>query len=814
MSDNLAHTYHMPTGFIKSKPYNYLKIAKWKPGTKTDTGLPLIESPIPLTCVVPGSGYRTYKDNDKNDLTFEVRDDGSESFDAIKEQSYIFAGGDQFVIQSVSKNVDLVSTATVTASQRVNADFKRLRNPTTFLDGDMDDGKSDEVFTPIEDLFDWFFAPYQEGEGDLLFQPVLEGYFPARGYKRPSNIDGDQLLTLVKQTWPGTIIYGFGNYIIFQGYAEQRSDEYGELKNVREVETGMRFDQLKDTKDVQIDRDINPVVNAIKVKAATYDPNPKTVDKDGNVEEEELNVIKAKPYFPNCLITSDHSIKKWGLRVADEVLEGFTSLRAATAAAREKMQTDPTISIKATINHPGKLEECPIPGHVYTFGVSSESKVYHVKVVGFTWYPNNPGKGTQLVLSNADPSLKAVLHKRFTHDLELSPTVTAFKNHLKDDDTDGSDDFSDVPEINSDDQLDRPDDDGNGGEDSKHRHDKDKQKKKATKADGKAHLPISDKAGTRAHISKFGGLTVNFKNRSVNIRATDDDHLKSLAKGDWTEQDTSDVNDEGPDEWRHLAMGYFGGEEGTFVSTGKRSRQYYMQSDWYLGQNTFTNYGLWATTAPSITLRAGVEDSDYYQETDQNEDGEFHHTGYPGTLKLKWHKYKDGGQWINTQEEKQPGKLAGLNIGQMRVNQSPSPTDGYKPGDILCKRIAYKTDYHFSRLSMKENITKLDPKKALKIIDETGLWEYNYKNDGEKQASIIINDVDNDKKFKTPKPFVSNNGKGGERKDSVQIAYNSASIQELHRQLKIEQKKNESQGKKIDELTKLVKELQKQLTNS
>ncbi len=96
-----------------------------------------------------------------------------------------------------------------------------------------------------------------------------------------------------------------------------------------------------------------------------------------------------------------------------------------------------------------------------------------------------------------------------------------------------------------------------------------------------------------------------------------------------------------------------------------------------------------------------------------------------------------------------------------------------------------------STLSKKTNLTKLDPQKALDTINNTDIYDYQYKRDGKDgrhYASLVIDDVHEKPQTKTPEAFVSAEGDG--RDDGTQLAYLTAAVQLIDQRLKKLEDKN------------------------
>ena len=107
--------------------FDYLKVAEFERGLDQITGQ--YRNVYPLTCVIRSSVHIQYSDNSTYNIEFDVFNDGSRGFKALHEQSRIIAGGQIFVIQKYTKKMNGVATASVTATQLVNADFQRLNQP-------------------------------------------------------------------------------------------------------------------------------------------------------------------------------------------------------------------------------------------------------------------------------------------------------------------------------------------------------------------------------------------------------------------------------------------------------------------------------------------------------------------------------------------------------------------------------------------------------------------------------------------------------------------------------------------------------------
>lgn len=760
------------------KEFNYLKVCEYDQNADLDDNY---KNVYPLTCVKRNTVHIQYSDNSTYAISFDVFNDGSAGFKALHELSRVVAGDQVFVIQKYTKKINGVASASISATQLVNADFQRTKQPRMYKyfsssSSNAETGNTGRdkttVYLNLTELLNW----YQHGIDMLGFEFSVHGYFPRRPLKNVGKWNGKQLLTQITQTWPGTVIIGWGHIIHIYGYREKR-DERGNLQNVRDIDTGLRFDALADTKDIQVSRDTSQMCNAIEVKSATHSVIPPAIQEQINKRKQEAEengdsddagvqadedlanefVYQQVPYFSNFLATSARSIQKYGLYASADVLdEGFIHKDAAMSAAREKMVLEPVISITATIDHPGKTEAQPVPGHKYLIGIEQENEVHHVVLRGFDWYPFDPAKGAQLTLNSVDPGIVNNLRSTIIHDLELSPTVTKF-NEITADESDGNydssssgsgddgdvggddgDDQEDIDQEDTDDTQDRPSENGPDNSSDGKADDK-KDGDTPAQAGAKAYLPIGDRHG-RAYISSYGNLTVNKDNHKWIMRVADSKTLKQIqaSKG----YPSSESNN----KWQHLAMVDI--HKGSWIGNTGRAENFYRGGDFYLGHLGLFESGMITTQSNTFTFRTDVHDGDY------NEDGTLQHVG---------HLHDDGITYFNDAENAQPGHLARIQAGSYAGLTS----------EILHYR-------HLSLLSEKADVTAVDKYKALDRILNTDIADYVYKDDPdcEHEASLIIDDVNKKQKWKTPTEFVTKDGKA--RKDSVTVAYLVKSVQALN----------------------------------
>ena len=106
--------------------------------------------------------------------------------------------------------------------------------------------------------------------------------------------------------------------------------------------------------------------------------------------------------------------------------------------------------------------------------------------------------------------------------------------------------------------------------------------------------------------------------------------------------------------------------------------------------------------------------------------------------------------------------------------------DGNFDGTVSCKSLT-----RTSLLSKKTNISKIDPATALDKINQTNIYDYQFKSDVEQgsakhYASFIIDDVNEIPKYKEPDEFLSEDKKG--RDDGTLLAYAVVVIKELIKQ--------------------------------
>lgn len=750
--------------------FDYLKVAAYDP---TNTKNHYMNVYPLVGCVDRSSVHIKYNDNSDYNISFSVHDDGSAGFKALGNKARIIAGEQIFEISNFNTSVSGIDSASVSADQLANVNFKRVNQPRkmVYTTSEGDKKKENVSYLTLKQLLNFF----KHGIDMMGFKFVVHGWFPKRGIKDVGHWNGKQLLTKITDTWPGTVIIGWSHEIHIYGFQKTRGKN-GELVNVRDIDTGQRFDNMYDTKDIKVDSSITQMCNAIEVKSATYQVKNQTGGDDSDI------VLQTRPYFANFLAVSEKSIKQYGCYKADSILDNnFTNKAAAIAAAREKMVTRPVISVKATVDHPGKTEAQPIPGYKYTVGVSNDDNVYHVILRGFDWYPFDPQKGAILTLNSVDPGILGNLRTIVMHDLELSQTMTDFKELTNDDsdnDSDDSDDLSDddlsddldddsddddsdddgddddsdddgLDEEDTDDTTDRPDDNGNGDGTQP-------QNGQQGSTQG-FFLPISDR-GTNGYISDHANIVVNKNNKKWMLRVADDDAMAQLRD----HKITPDSINKNHYVDRVMMIDYDHGKwlHGKNINLNSN----YQNSNFYFGHTTLFGSGLIATQANQFTFRANVPNSDYQSD---------------GTMRHEVAYYDDNGTgiFVDTRSRVNPGHMARVNTGPL-----------------------YATSTHnLSKLSTKENVKPLDENKALNTIMDTDIATYRYKKEYDdkqnSEASVIIDDVHDNPQWRTPEAFKDKTG--SYRNDSALLAYTVKAVQAL--------------SHKVDKLTEENKKLKKQL---
>lgn len=752
------------------REFDYLKVAAYDP---TNTKNHYMNVYPLVGCVDRSNVHIKYSDNLDNNISFSVHDDGSAGFKALGNKARIIAGEQIFEISNFNTSVSGIDSTSVSADQLANVNFKRVNQPRkmVYTTSTGDKKKENVSYLTLKQLLNFF----KHGVDMMGFKFVVHGWFPKRGIKDVGHWNGKQLLTKITDTWPGTVIIGWGHEIHIYGFQKSRGKN-GELVNVRDIDTGQRFDNLYDTKDIKVERSITQMCNAIEVKSATYQVKNKNGGDDSDI------VMQTRPYFANFLAVSEKSIKEYGYYMADSILDNnFTNKAAAIAAAREKMVTRPVVSVTATVDHPGRTEAQPIPGYRYTVGVSNDNQVYHVILRGFDWYPFDPQKGANLTLNSVDPGILGNLRTIVMHDLELSPTMTDFKELTNDDsgdDSDDSDDLSDddlsddldddsddddsdddgddddsdddgLDEEDTDDTTDRPDDNGDGDGTQP-------QNGQQGSAQG-FFLPISDR-GTNAYISDHGNIVVNKNNNKWLLRVADDDAMAQLRD----HKITPDSINQNHYVDRVMMIDFNHGRwlHGKNINLNSN----YQNSNFYFGHTTLFGSGLIATQANQFTFRANVPNSDYQSD---------------GTMRHEVAYYNDDGTgiFVDTRSGVNPGHMARVNTGPL-----------------------YATSTHnLSKLSTKQDVKPLDEDKALKTIMNTDIATYRYKKEYDdkqnSEASVIIDDVHDKPQWKTPGVFKDKSG--SYRNDSALLAYTVKAVQAL--------------SHKVDKLVEENKQLKKQL---
>lgn len=704
------------------------------------------------SCVIPSSVKIQYTDNATFTLSLSAIDDGSGGFKALHEGSLILAGSQTFVIQNYTRKTAGTNTAEITATQILNAYSERIYQPRKWSYQ-----KAGEAitYTNVDELVDWF----TNGINMMGFHFKLGGYFPRRQIKNVGPWTLKQFMTQITTTWPGTIIFGWGYNIYIYGYAKNR-DKDGNLINIRDYDTGIRFNTLVDASDVSVSYDMSKMCNAVEVKSALHSVQV------GDGSSETAEVFQNQPYWPDFLAVSQESINKYGTYYSTEPLTDFTQKDAAEAAAREKMVLQPVLKVSATIKHPGRTEVWPIPGYKYTIGIPQDHEVHHVKLCGFTWCPFDSSKGTQLELASVDPGIVANLRQTIIHDAEMSPSLTSFKALSGGESSDG--DAGDDDSVDTDGDTDRPDDYGDGTSDGSGSKDDSTQ---PTNPGFKAYLGIGDRKGN-AYVTPFGNVVIkNGADSYWALRASDQDTITSLRDGKF--------NDKDKNPWKNWRTMIRAQSSGTGMMNSHGNQHYYKDTDLYAGHNVFFDTGMWSTTADAITFRTGITDDDYYKDGQlkhyfkDDKGHEFYREGHKnknGQTPYGIHHYRDA-------SKKNPGKLAQL-----------------QAGSVLAHDFG-----HYSLLSLKENVRPLDKEHALNTILKTDIGLYNFKNDvhNEEEASVVIDDIHDDPKWSTPKELLTEDGKHAN--DTKTLGYLVKSVQALQDQ--------------INDLKAENKDLKKQLKN-
>ena len=108
--------------------------------------------------------------------------------------------------------------------------------------------------------------------------------------------------------------------------------------------------------------------------------------------------------------------------------------------------------------------------------------------------------------------------------------------------------------------------------------------------------------------------------------------------------------------------------------------------------------------------------------------------------------------------------------------------DGQNTSSTYVDLYAKSFDPH-SQLSSKTRIERLDGREALATIMNDEMYTYQYKSDvasgsTKRYASLIIDDVNDVKQYRSPKIFIADNGKC--RDDGTQLAYLIAAFQYQH----------------------------------
>lgn len=727
--------------------FDYLKVQEF------DRNVPKLEDNYKFTyslasCVIKSSVTADYADNQTNSISFSAIDDGSQGFAALHEGSRIIAKSSVFtepqiyVIQSYTKKTSGNSTVSIKADALGNTLEERIYQPRKWSY----DNKTEAIAYPnVDELLDWFGS----GIDHMGMHFRVAGYFPHREIKNIGPWNAKTLFTQINTTWPGSIIYSWGrNYVIY-GFNKQR-DANGNLVNVRDVDTGIRFNTLVDTSDFEVKREITGMCNAIEVKSALHQ-----VSTDTNDENSE--VFRNKPYFADFLAISQESVDKYGTFYNTQPLTDFTNPQAGADAAREHMVLEPTLQVSATIKSPGKTGNWPMPGYKYTFVNTHDGHVYHMRAVGFKWNPCDSSKGLSLTLNNVDKGIIANIKETVIHDAEMAPSLTQYKaltgGESSTDGDDGDDDTVDTDGVES-----RDDDYGDGTNDGSG----DKTQPAVPSTNFKWWLPISDR-GVNGHITGWANVVINNDTtKGWSVSATTPEMMKKLRDGNFSDKDKNLWTN-----WREMLSTKPAG--GGFIN--KHGNQHLKKAaNLYSGHNVLLDTGAIFSTAGTFTFRTGLTDDDFFSD---------------GTVK---HYHKDEKGHVFYRDDGKPNKKGQKPYGVQTYTDNSKHNPG-SLGDVQAGTFAAYKFSHYSRLSLKKNVKPINTRHALKTILKTDIGTYQFKDDptNETQASLVIDDVHEHPQWSTPKELLTKDGKHAN--DTKTIAYLVAAVQEQQRQIEELKKK-------------------------
>lgn len=799
-------------------------------------------------------------------LSFDVYDDGSDAFKALSEQCIIWLDAEPFAVQSITYKHAGRTTVSINANHFINSEFKRIVQPKQLYYKDTDDSDDEngsgssatnKFYCDLKYLLNWFFDGVDTHNIDYVPGRDIQGHFPVRPLKGISptdqKVDGQKLLSAIKSTWPGTRILPKRFHVVFQGYGPNR-DKNGNPINIGNIRTGRRFDTLGNLTSSEETFDRSSMCNAVEVKFATHKIHQqiKSSNSDDDDDQKQTNnwVFNEVPYHSPLLVTSKSSTDKYGVFLKTSVLDdGFTNVNAAISAAREGMVVEPTLQVKATVNTPGKTEDRPVPGSLYTYAVQQQNKIYQdLMLMGFTRYPLDSKSGMEIQLSKVTPTITEHITSVIINDMTTNPQLTDFQKT----DPPKTQDLE-APEIeDSDETDDRPDDDGDGTDDTTNDKDKDKDKKgKKGKNDGVGDtydpadqymhsLPVYDKTGDddlldhkdspgpQAFFETDGSLLTNRNNPYVYLRQGGSDQIDYLIHSGWgtiekqEEGDTTVSGDNGYDHVLGVEIGKYGIDSintrhGHHHENGE-NHDFWKPASLTIGGTMISSTGLIVTQGNQIVFRSHAAQQDldnkgfYKRNTKKNRDGV---TYTDDVTPSGWLNDKDLDN-VNWQHVNNPGVLATLHFHQAGSVNHPIKavfsrflgSNNRWVNSSWIKTINVKNVNKSSVLSEKENVKPLDPLHALLTTLGAKIFNYNYKHDDEKHASIVINDID-DKNTHAPKDWITKNGNGKARKDDVTVGYLVASFQALY---KLITNKNKKQDEEIRDLKAEIKELKKLLS--
>lgn len=219
------------------------------------------KQPVPLTCYMSSSFQYQYEDNQTNQISFVVYNDGSPSFAYIANESTITFNNDLFIIKSVEEDDEGANLYTVTALQYVNSEINRVRQRNI---------RNGTLTYTVNDVLNFYLNDPVANPFGFSFQ--VFGDFDKQQIENLGGSSGKDMISKIVETWPGTIVYPqnktlnvFAPDVFHKNYQRRIVYRYN-------------------SSDMKLIEDSTEIVNQVRCIGATKDNQSTNTTSDGASE--------------------------------------------------------------------------------------------------------------------------------------------------------------------------------------------------------------------------------------------------------------------------------------------------------------------------------------------------------------------------------------------------------------------------------------------------------------------------------------------------------------------------------------------------